>query len=182
MPQPDGSIADGRLRKGAQRRQELLDATLRLIAKAGLAAVSQRAVAAEAGLPPSAVFYYFAGVDELVLATLTAVNDRCIADLETVPAGSDGIATLAAMITDYARADLLAEYDLYLLACRDDRLRAETARWDAALAATSARITPDPVAADGLVAAINGLYLRSAAAGPLDAAAVTAMLRHIAGV
>lgn len=182
MPQPDGSIADGRLRKGAQRRQELLDATLRVIANSGLAAVSQRAVATEAGLPPSAVFYYFDGVDDLVFATLTAVNDRCVADLESVPAGTDGVTRLAEMVMGYERDDLLAEYELYLLACRDERMRPEMTRWEEALAAASARITADPVAADGLAAAINGLYLRSAAAGPLDKAAVTAMLRHVAGV
>jgi hypothetical protein len=33
-------------------------------------------VAVEAGLPPSAVHHYFATVDELLLATLVAGNDR----------------------------------------------------------------------------------------------------------
>ncbi|QKV80249.1 hypothetical protein [Amycolatopsis sp. Hca4] len=46
-------IADGRLRKGAARRETLLAATLRVVGRSGVAAVSQRTVAAEAGVPPA---------------------------------------------------------------------------------------------------------------------------------
>ncbi|WP_224390975.1 TetR family transcriptional regulator [Pseudonocardia sp. ICBG1293] len=55
---PDAPDADGRRRRGDRRRRELIEATLRLVGAGGVAAVSQRAVAAEAGVPPSSVFYY----------------------------------------------------------------------------------------------------------------------------
>lgn len=78
MPAEPGTVphADGRRRKGDRRRQQLLAATIRLVGRAGVAGVSQRAVAIEAALPPSAVLYYFGTVDELLVATLTAVNDH----------------------------------------------------------------------------------------------------------
>src|SRR4051812_7029847 len=94
-------IADGRLRKGAARRRTLLDATLRLVGRAGVAAVTQRAVAAEAELPPSTVLYYFASVDELLVTALREVNDRYVEDLA-------GVATfdhLADLIAAYSAQD-----------------------------------------------------------------------------
>ena len=73
---PPHEIADGRLRKGAARREALLTATLRLVGRRGVAGVSQRAVAAEAGVPPTAVLYYFESVDELLVTTLRQINER----------------------------------------------------------------------------------------------------------
>ena len=77
---------DGRRRKGERRRRELLAATVRLIGRLGVSAVTQRAVAAEAGLPPSAVLYYFDTVDGLLLATLRVINDRYLSALDALPA------------------------------------------------------------------------------------------------
>lgn len=155
-------IADGRLRKGAVRRRALLDATLRLIGRAGVAAVTQRAVAAEAELPPSAVLYYFASVDKLLVTALREVNDRYVDDLRTV--GS--LDALAGLIADYATQDrwrTIAEYDLYLLAARRPDLRDELERWDRALDELARRLAPDR--AELLAAAVNGLYLRAATSG-----------------
>jgi AcrR family transcriptional regulator len=58
------------------RRRELTDATARLIARAGIGAVSLRAVAAEAGWSTGALTHHFSGKSELLLATLTASLDR----------------------------------------------------------------------------------------------------------
>ncbi|MGH3611116.1 MAG: TetR/AcrR family transcriptional regulator [Pseudonocardia sp.] len=183
MP-PEEVIADGRLRKGAQRRQSLLDATLRLIGRGGLAAVTQRAVAAEAGLPPSAVMYYFPTIRDLIVATLASLNDRYTTDLEALPGGVKGVEALAALLTTYSgqdRESLLAENELWLLAARDRTLAAEAARWDQALTDTAARLTSDPVAADDLVIAYIGLYVRAVTAGSLELRAVEAVLRRFAG-
>ena len=58
MPEATGEneVTDGRRRRGMQRRRALLAAALQVIGRDGLAAVTQRAVAAEAGFPPSAVY------------------------------------------------------------------------------------------------------------------------------
>lgn len=55
-----------------ERRQELTDAAARLIAQAGIGAVTVRAVAAEAGWSTGALTHYFADKRELLLATLAA--------------------------------------------------------------------------------------------------------------
>ncbi len=47
------------LTKGERRRKELLDAVIRLIARDGVAAVTHRAVAAEAGVTHRLTTYYF---------------------------------------------------------------------------------------------------------------------------
>jgi DNA-binding transcriptional regulator YbjK len=152
-------IADGRLRKGALRRRALLDATLRLVGRSGVAAVTQRAVAAEAELPPSAVLYYFASVDELLVTALREVNDRYVADLAEITT----VGQLAELIAAYSAQDrrlTIAEYDLYLLAARRPDLREELDRWDRAVDEMARRLCPDR--AELLAAAVNGLYLRAA--------------------
>jgi DNA-binding transcriptional regulator YbjK len=169
MPDP----SDGRLRKGQRRRRALLEATMRLVGRAGTAAVTQRAVAAEAGVPPSAVLYYYDSVDGLLIAALTDVNDRWVGRLEAL--GS--IAELVTLVDDCARQDRLltvAEYELMLHAARRAELREELRRWDTALAGAAARLLPD----DGdrrslLVAAANGLFLAAAIGSPYDTATLT---------
>ncbi|QGK69642.1 TetR family transcriptional regulator [Allosaccharopolyspora coralli] len=157
--------ADGRRRKGEHRRRLLLEATIRVLGHSGAAGVTQRAVAREAGLPPSAVLYYFATVESLLLATLTACNDRYIERLEQIGAESESRALelLAAEISGDAcenRARLHAEYELFLLAARNHRLRTELDRWTAALDALMARYVPEPTARAGVTAAVDGLFLR----------------------
>jgi len=167
---------DGRLAKGAVRRRALLDATLRLVGRTGVAAVSQRAVAAEAGVPPSAVLYYYASVDELLVSALREVNDRYCAELATI--GS--VAELAVHVVRYASQDrdlVIAEYELWLLAARRADLRAELVRWDETVDQLAARLAP--TRAELFAAAVNGLYLRAATTG-ITHTAVERVLRAAA--
>lgn len=163
---PDAPPPDGRRLKGERRRRTLLDATLRLVGREGTAAVTQRGVAAEAEVPPSAVLYYFASVDGLLVAALTAVNDRYVEWLRAVGSLDD----LAALLRGCAEQDRLltvAEYELLLLAARRDDLRDELHRWDRALDDVAARLVP----ADRrplLVAAVNGLCLAAVLGSPCD--------------
>jgi DNA-binding transcriptional regulator YbjK len=168
--------SDGRLRKGERRRRALLDATMRLVGRSGTAAVTQRAVATEAGVPPSAVLYYFDSVDDLLIAALTDVNDRWVARLEAL--GSVG--ELVALVDDCARQDRLltvAEYELLLHAARRDDLRGELHRWDTALAGAAARLLPgDDGRRSLLVAAVNGLCLGAALGSPYDTGPLTRLV------
>ena len=51
-------------RRGSeQRRQDILDAAMRIVVRDGVRAVRHRAVAAEAGVPLSATTYYFKDFD-----------------------------------------------------------------------------------------------------------------------
>lgn len=172
----DDEQRDGRRRKGDRRRQLLLDATLRVVGRDGVAGVTQRAVAAEAGLPPSAVLYYFPTVDDLLVATLVSANDSWLAALGAV----GDVADLAALIDDYAggdRALALAEYELWLTAARRPALRGELDRWYAALDRLAAALVADAAARPAFAAAVDGLFLRAATGAPTDTERV---LRSIA--
>lgn len=169
-------MTDGRRLKGDRRRRVLLEATMRLAGRDGVAAVSQRAVAAEAGLPPSAVTYHFPTVEHLLLAALTAVNDeylrllaacahddaharlRALAEL-VAACGTDPAADPAR--PDPARHEVAAAYELFLLAGRRPELRGEYARWTAALDELLAPLVADPGRRSGVVAAVDGLFLRA---------------------
>ncbi len=60
----------------AQRRNQILEALLRLAGRAGLPAVTMRAVAAEAGFSLRLVQYYFATKGELLHAALETLERR----------------------------------------------------------------------------------------------------------
>lgn len=181
---PEGSIRDGRRRKGARRRRLLLEAAMRVIERDGTAAVSQRAVAAEAHVPPSAVTYYFATVDDLLVATLTAVNDAYLERFHAFPADDDrALEALAAMIADGAgpnRAHVIAECELFLMAARRPALRPQLLRWTRALDAFLARYVGDPVERAGVCAAVDGLFLHGLSSpAPPAAGEVLTVLRRL---
>src|SRR3954452_9007106 len=62
------------------RRQEIIDAAIKVFARTGFAETSVQDVAEQAGVVPTAVYYHFAGKDELFDVALQSV----IADLDEV--------------------------------------------------------------------------------------------------
>ena len=64
------------------RRQDVVEAVLRIIAVDGLERASLREVADEAGLAVGSVRHYFAGSDELLLYSFTTVVKRIVGRLE----------------------------------------------------------------------------------------------------
>jgi TetR/AcrR family transcriptional regulator, regulator of biofilm formation and stress response len=175
---------DGRRRRGNQRRRALLDATLQVIGRDGLAAVTQRAVAAEAELPPSAVYYYFPTLDDLVTAALIDVNDRFLTELRASTGGDDALHALAVVIVESSRRrriEVVAELELWVLATRRDSLHGELDRWNSGLRDAAAELTDEPTAIDALVAAVNGYYWQAATEDRFDVEQLEAILRHIVG-
>lgn len=67
----------------AERQGAILGATIRILSGAGLAAVTHRAVAREAGVPLAATTYYFSSKDELVTEALAIFVGEEIARLRT---------------------------------------------------------------------------------------------------
>jgi DNA-binding transcriptional regulator YbjK len=53
---------------GLERRQQIIDATLRIIVREGMRGVRHRAVAAEAKVPLAATTYYFRDIEDLITA------------------------------------------------------------------------------------------------------------------
>ncbi|PRX96726.1 TetR family transcriptional regulator [Allonocardiopsis opalescens] len=154
-----------------------------MIGRGGVAALSQRAVAQEAALPPSAVTYYFATADALLVAALSSCNDRYLRRLDECARAEDPLGELAAVIAEGAAdggARTAAEYELFLLAGRHPELQHEAVRWAEAVDAFLAPFAPDPVDRAGAAAAVDGLFLRCHSyPGPPDAAAVRAVLDRL---
>lgn len=175
---------DGRRRKGERRRRLLIEATMRVIERNGVGAVSQRVVAQEAGVPPSAVTYYFPSVDDLLVAALTACNDDYLERLAECAAAPEPLARLAELIVESigpGRAYVAGEYELFLMAARRPVLRAEAARWADSLDAFLAPHVADPTRRAGMAAAVEGLFLRCfTVADPPDTAQVHAILTTLA--
>jgi DNA-binding transcriptional regulator YbjK len=191
MPEPSsGGVeaaaieSDGRRRRGQERRRSLVDAALAVISRDGLSAVTQRSIAAQAGVPPSAVYYYFATLDDLVAAALVQVNDRFIAQLDGIDAtGDNPLRALAVVLVEAARPgrdEARAELELWILAARDDRLRSEIDRYNDRLRATAARFSADPTVVDAIAVALTGYYWQVATSNEYDADQLEAILRHIA--
>jgi DNA-binding transcriptional regulator YbjK len=156
---------------------------MRVIERAGIAAVSQRVVAREAGVPPSAVTYYFPAVDDLLVAALADCNDGYLRRLDECARDPDPVGALARLIaesSDSRRAHAAAEYELFLLAGRRPELQPEVDRWASAVDAYLAPHVADPVVRAAAAAAVDGLFLRCAiATDPPGAAEVRAMLASV---
>jgi AcrR family transcriptional regulator len=72
------------------RRQDVVQAVLRIIAVDGLERASLREVADEAGLAVGSVRHYFAGSDELLAFSFGAVVDRIVSRLQRLLPAVDG--------------------------------------------------------------------------------------------
>jgi len=169
--------------RGAARREALLDAVLRVVAEAGVDAVTHRRVAEAAGLPLASTTYWFESKEHLLTAALQSAADRDIARLraflaEAQERGADplGLAVGAILGPEHespqsGRAWLLATYALVLEAARRPALREVTTRWtDAYLHALSPLLaaagSQDPgTDAELLLAAADGLLVEQLASG-----------------
>ncbi|NKE55609.1 TetR family transcriptional regulator [Lentzea sp. PSKA42] len=152
---------DGRKARGEKKRRAIVEATLRVIERDGVAGVTHRSVAREAGVPTTAPTYYFATLDDLLIATLLwAAEESCEEMLQTVARGGSAreIAATLAKAVNENRGRTLAEYELYLLAGRRPELRPAARRW---LDQAMEIVRPaDPVAFRALLAAVDGLLIQ----------------------
>jgi DNA-binding transcriptional regulator YbjK len=123
------------------RRREIVEALWRVTARDGLAAVSFREVAAEAGVPVARVQYYFGTKGDLLLASLLLLGERIVAR------GMEGMAAAgpdptpeavlrAAMVgaqpvDEESRTDILLFFSFYVAALTDPSLASvvENQRW-----------------------------------------------------
>jgi TetR/AcrR family transcriptional regulator, transcriptional repressor of bet genes len=99
----------GHRQQPAERRQNLIEATERALARHGAGGVSVRAIAAEADVSPGLVTHHFDGVEPLMAATYKYIAASVSVELEAAveAAGSDPRARLLAYITTYFRPPVL---------------------------------------------------------------------------
>lgn len=137
-----------------QRRQEILDAAMRIVVRDGVRGVRHRAVAAEAGVPLSATTYYFKDIEDLLadtfaryversavyLAKLWATTEDILRDLI---AEGDGSTLARGRLADEI-AYMVAEYVHKQVLTRRDYLMAEQAfRQEALLTPRLAALVAD---------------------------------------
>ncbi|KQS68641.1 TetR/AcrR family transcriptional regulator [Modestobacter sp. Leaf380] len=167
------SDTDGRVARGLVRRTELLTATRRLIAREGVAAVSHRSVAAEAGVPKSSVAYHFTDTEGLLAAALGAQTEALVAALPAVPGGADpgGLADRLVALFTADRDQVLAGYELYLLAARRPGLRTAAGPWLDLLTGLARAHTSDPDRVAAAVALVDGWFVQHLVGGTTPVAA-----------
>lgn len=157
---------DGRKARGEKRRAEIIEATLRVIERDGVAGVTHRTVAREAGVPPASTTYHFASLDDLLIATLISCAQEMATDVYWMidhirSHGREGASEVAALVAEALgprRGRTMAEYELYLLAARRPALRPAARRWLDVL--TSMVRHDDEVAFRVFLAAIDGLLIQ----------------------
>ena len=157
------------------RRQSLIDACARVLARAGAAGISVRGVAIEAGVSPGLVSNYFAGIDALVADTYAEISAVVSTALDAAvgAAGGDARARLDAYVNasfapPIADRDLLATWIAFwtLVIARPEIARLHDDQY-AGYRATIAALLADcgmgadrvRIAAIGIAALVDGLWL-----------------------
>ena len=111
----------------SKTRAQLLDAAERLLLQEGYAAMTSRRVAAEAGLKPQLVHYYFRTMDELFVAVFRRRADENLARFEQSGDGDPSLHDLWALNADPRGAAFMIE--LVALANHRKAIRAEVAAY-----------------------------------------------------
>jgi len=135
--------------KRAETRQRILHAAIRTLAEQGYARTTARAVAATGGFAPGAIYYHFADLDELFVATARFTSD---ARLACYRAETDGVTSAVELVRrlralyaeDGAEGHIAAVQELIAAANTSARLaeevRASTAVWQDFAASTISRL------------------------------------------
>jgi TetR/AcrR family transcriptional regulator, regulator of biofilm formation and stress response len=154
------------------RREQILDAALRIIGRSGRQAVTHRAVAEEAGVPLGSTTYYFDSRDDLLGQALEHVAASEVEryarrgeELRTVKSAHELADRLIdeLVVAAQDRIAYIAEYEIWLEAGRRPELREATQSWcdaeqrSVALALETLGSSDPATDASLIVAAIDGL-------------------------
>jgi AcrR family transcriptional regulator len=140
MPLVPDSRSSPLTERGSRRRQELIDAALRLIVQDGHHGVTFRTVAAEASASHGSVNYYFGSRSGLMCAAADDVCRRLAIRLEELAPTLERIGRdpdrFAAALSEHNikyvigdRALSIALYELTLAGARDEDIRGVMVRW-----------------------------------------------------
>jgi len=171
------------------RRTEILDAALRVLAEHGMRGLTHRAVDAAAGIAPGSTSYYFRSRSALVAGCVDRLLelDRAVEVPEVAAAApADLVDVLVAVTVGMAttgRHRTLARYELSLASVREPQLRAALVeggdvirRLGARTLAAAGAVDPAAAAAE-LAALMDGLAFTALVRGPDDAVALAAWVR-----
>lgn len=185
---PAGPAASAR---PADTRQAIIGAVLSIIGQDGVAGLTNRRIAKEAGVSLGSVTYHFATQHELLRESLlhfvTEETERFTRLADQGEADGLGLAEAAAVVGQVAGGTEfdsrhIAPFELYIQAGRDERLRAAAAECFAAYDRLTAQILtglgiPEAEQVAGtVVALVFGLQLRRLATGSSAEDLVDALL------
>jgi TetR/AcrR family transcriptional regulator, regulator of biofilm formation and stress response len=169
---------DRRRLRGGRTRQALLEATLRVIERDGVAGVTHRRVTQEAGLPATSAAYHFPSINDLLEAALLSADEQSGEALREIARSPSPIRALSRWLVDDVRLNrsrCMAEYELFLYAARTPSLRTAAGRWLDDLDALVAGWTPSRRARRAVCAYVDGLLIQTLVTGafprPTDVAA-----------
>lgn len=181
---PAPGPSPGRYRPGIERRNRILEGTLRVVADAGTAAVSHRAVADAAGVPLGSTTYYFASKEELLEEALRRFAEEEISQLRRTVGNEEGrplrkwiegyIDSVVDQLGGADRYRGLAQYELFLDAGRRGDPSGLARRWTEQFVAlieeifTAARTGSPAADARLFVALMDGFWVQQLAAPASD--------------
>jgi TetR/AcrR family transcriptional regulator, regulator of biofilm formation and stress response len=161
--------------RGAERRDALLEATIKVIGETGIDNVTHRSVAKVAGLPLASTTYWFASKNELIEEAFQYAADRDIALLNSrlaqARALNDAVTAISIVLNPsgdddqtIGRSRTIAAYALWLEAARRPKLQRIASRWTNAYvtAVSELLVNAGSTSIDDaklLVAAVDGLVL-----------------------
>jgi TetR/AcrR family transcriptional regulator, regulator of biofilm formation and stress response len=181
-------------RKAPETRQRILRATLELIGNEGIGALSNRRIAAAAGVSLGSLTYHFPSQEDLLRESLDLYVKEEVARLEAIaaelrsrcPAPAEVAAEVQRLAAESAdRPEQIAELELHLHAARDPALQEASRRCflayeGVAAAALEALRVPDPDRhAPAVVALMTGTNARQLSTGRHDAAGLADALRTL---
>jgi DNA-binding transcriptional regulator YbjK len=186
----------GNTARGVQRRTEIIDAAIAVMAQVGLAGLSMRVVANQAGIPLGALSYYFDDKADLVAQAFAQLSDREIervvrtAEQLSPSMSPDQLAdAVADMIIDgftSPQGAIVTRYELVTEASRDERLRPMFEAWYAAMVPALSRLFRDlgsrqpELDSRTIMAVTAGLEIDNIyrPLGPVDKRRIRATIRH----
>ncbi len=112
----------------AERRKQILDATLRLVARDGFASVTLRDVAAEVGVVHGLIRHYFPTREQLVAEAFDAAVSAELALDEEIAETSEPMAALADWLTSTPPEHYFVWIDAWSEAARNPHLKAALVR------------------------------------------------------
>lgn len=191
------AASEERARDAVGSRERILRGTFALIGREGIGALSNRRIAAEAGVSLGTLTYHFPSQEDLLRECLERFAAEEVARMESIAADirarcptPEQIAIEVQRLAAESIADpeRIAELELHMHAARDPALQEASRRCfvayeGVAVAALEGLGVPDPKRhAHAVVAVITGLGVRQKGAGTEDAAGLAdALLTLIAG-
>jgi DNA-binding transcriptional regulator YbjK len=137
---------------GERKREQILDASVRVFGTGGAAAVTHRAVAKVAQVPLGSTTYYFTDRDDLLLQTMAharaaeAIRLTSIVDaLDETLTVDRAVVVLTEMFFDKTVADPLydlALFEMFMEATRNVTVREEARQWSRMIGTLVDRVLP----------------------------------------